>query len=853
MHNNSTNTEIGNRFSFISLFRDQNYRIEIPIIQRDYAQGRASAKNVRDIFLTALYNYLEEGKPNRDLDFVYGSIKMKGDLAYFIPLDGQQRLTTLFLLHWYLALTASEAKFKQFQIDAAIETGERWTSKFSYEVRTSSREFCNALMTHHVDLDNLLNVQKKNQISKTIQNKGWFFSSWDSDPTVKSMLNMLDSIHQLFKGKKDFYDRLVDQENPVITFLFLNLKEFKLTDDLYIKMNARGKPLTIFENFKAKFEQYAQQLPWEENDKRELQFDEIVKRVSPKEYFSFQIDTEWANFFWGYRELKGDSETYDEELMNFIRVIITANYCEESTIDKDPNLEYLLGTQVAQQRKDYSDNLTFQHYLNFDAIGQDSILKLIEAFDVLTNDYQETDEDTTLNFYFNKNTVLTDVFSLTLTQVDRVRFYAYMGFLKLKIENNIGIAEWMRVVYNLTENSIIDSGSDVCKAILSIKKLLPRAASILSFLREEELVIDFFAPRQVHEEKIKSSLLLREEWRNSLLEIEKHNYFKGQVGFLLDFTGIVQYYESHQDCNWSDEKNDHFLTSFKLYMEKASVVFDFVGKEGGSSSLKYAWERAVLCQGDYLIKGTQERKNFLSTRRNMRDYSWKRLLRLPLQNSAIEELVAPKSGSDFVKGVFDHPLFDPNDISLSLERICQNTILNDWRQYFVEEPLLIEYCEQGFIRMKDGLIILYKQSQQNHTQRELRTYNFFLKELQGNSIISPFTKTWYHEVKNGDDEPRAVLAGLKMDEKRFKMHIYFGEFQGGEPKYKVRFIQETEVGSEDSFPTILSSELIKLDFSLEENSNQYRKMVSDDTDLINLIIEMNKKLLEFIDIDVPAE
>ena len=70
------------------------------------------------------------------------------------------------------------------------------------------------------------------------------------------MLTMLDAIHKKFSNKKEFFERLLNNENPIITFLFLNLKDFKLTDDLYIKMNSRGKPLTPFENFKAKFEQF---------------------------------------------------------------------------------------------------------------------------------------------------------------------------------------------------------------------------------------------------------------------------------------------------------------------------------------------------------------------------------------------------------------------------------------------------------------------------------------------------------------------------------------------------------------------------------------------------------------------
>lgn len=75
-------------------------KIIIPIIQRDYAQGRKKPEvaRVRERFLEALYRAITE-KPIT-LDFVYGDIDNEGNMT---PLDGQQRLTTLFLLHWYAA------------------------------------------------------------------------------------------------------------------------------------------------------------------------------------------------------------------------------------------------------------------------------------------------------------------------------------------------------------------------------------------------------------------------------------------------------------------------------------------------------------------------------------------------------------------------------------------------------------------------------------------------------------------------------------------------------------------------------------------------------------------------------
>lgn len=77
--------------------------IEIPIIQRDYAQGRLGKENLRKNFLMDLRNALDN-KGTLKLDFVYGSME-KGNLN---PLDGQQRLTTLWLLHWYIALRAGK-------------------------------------------------------------------------------------------------------------------------------------------------------------------------------------------------------------------------------------------------------------------------------------------------------------------------------------------------------------------------------------------------------------------------------------------------------------------------------------------------------------------------------------------------------------------------------------------------------------------------------------------------------------------------------------------------------------------------------------------------------------------------
>ena len=154
----------------------KNNHIEIPIIQRDYAQGRLGRENLRKNFLGDLKKALDNEPPYKDsemkLDFVYGSTENDK----LNPLDGQQRLTTLWLLHWYIALRAGVLNEENCAI----------LRKFTYETRISSREFCRSLCIPQ-------NFERFNGINIVgfITKQTWFYSAWKQDPTIQSMLRML--------------------------------------------------------------------------------------------------------------------------------------------------------------------------------------------------------------------------------------------------------------------------------------------------------------------------------------------------------------------------------------------------------------------------------------------------------------------------------------------------------------------------------------------------------------------------------------------------------------------------------------------------------------------------------------
>lgn len=232
-------------------------KIEIPKYQREYAQGRnnRSAEGIRTGLVNALYDALDKNTP-LELDFIFGGNEDDNDKENnnndkFHPVDGQQRLTILYLLHWYIFQRAGD--------ESALSTLH---NKFSYATRTTSRTFCENICGK-LDLKFDSNEE---DISAQLRNMSWFTGAMGHDPTVKSMLVVIDCIHNKFKDAdfNEFAGKL--QGDCPITFYYYDLSEYDPNKpdtpfnvrDLYIKMNARGLALTDFEIFKAELQKTVQ-------------------------------------------------------------------------------------------------------------------------------------------------------------------------------------------------------------------------------------------------------------------------------------------------------------------------------------------------------------------------------------------------------------------------------------------------------------------------------------------------------------------------------------------------------------------------------------------------------------------
>lgn len=263
--------------------------IEIPAIQRDYALGRSAEhpSSVRAQMLSEFYNTAckETSAKGHCLDFILGTHVKRGDENVFMPIDGQQRLTTLWLFHVYHCdtLISQPADFSKEETYCGVA---KLLGKFSYVVRDSACSFCKSLVTSK----HLKSLYEKKTSSNplNIREEGWFLPSWDYDPTIDGMCTMLEAIHDYYHSwKKDNGDLYREWFNR-ITFHRYILTTQKEDDEenekYYRRLNARGKPLSEFENFKAILEGVFKSC--------------FKEHSSAIQEFEHRVDTEWQATFW---------------------------------------------------------------------------------------------------------------------------------------------------------------------------------------------------------------------------------------------------------------------------------------------------------------------------------------------------------------------------------------------------------------------------------------------------------------------------------------------------------------------------------------------------------------------------
>lgn len=579
--------------------------ITIPIVQRDYAQGRKTpdVNRIRSRFLQVLYDALVEGK-NTTLDFIYGNVDAKGQL---IPLDGQQRLTTLFLLHYYIARHEDIAE-EEFS----------FLLNFTYETRVSSREFCGRLVKYMPDFSLAT-------LSEQIQDEAWFLLEWESDPTVLSMLVMLDAIHSKFKETNGLWNKLM---GDAITFYFLPLDKMGITDELYIKMNSRGKPLTRFEHFKAELELQIKAVN-----------EDLAKQIVSK------IDKEWSDLLWPYRNSDTDDEqadmVTDDEFLRYIHFV--------SDLISYRNDELEIKDEFEIIEKQFSKG---------NPKAEENILLLENLFDIWT-------KISDINSFFNDYFTLTD-YAPGKTKIDKqanlfqdccahygiiigkrpqfplgrfILLYCFILKLQHQEIEDADFRRRLRIVNNLVNNSVNTLRSDFMKELLlQVDKII-----ISGIVEQVEEGKARFQSRQMEEEKKKLQWISEHPGMSeTLFRLEDHPYLNGYIKAVgLNNLAV------HND--WCDRFYSLFSCNLHLVNKALLSVGDYFEKD--------AW-RYHIGIGDF------------ETNKNVRNRMWQELFSpITLEDSlcnVLQQLLSEREtfDDDYLKERIDKYMQDAQEFPL---------------------------------------------------------------------------------------------------------------------------------------------------------------------------------------------
>jgi hypothetical protein len=636
----------GQIYSFYELIT--KYSIEVPIIQRDYAQGRKEKKDIRILFLKALHNSIIYNKELM-LDFIYGSIVEKT----FQPLDGQQRLTTLFLLHWYAALKES-----------TLDNQKGKLIKFTYETRISSRRFCHSLVSHTIDL--------KPEIppSSQIVDSTWFYLSWKKDPTIDAMLRTIDDIHLLFYHVDDLWQKLTDGTLSFIKFYFVSLENIGLSDDLYIKMNARGKLLTSFENFKATFEKIIIDNKWEE----ELDY---------TEKFEHKIDTVWTDFFW--KNFK-QNNSVDASLLNLFSTLLMIR----QSVFREKGTEERI--KIISELQLDSNNISSSWYI------KDDFEYLVEILSLLT-DKLETINSFEISFPYFRHSVeegfikkiIRDNKGSSYTQ--KVILFAQLEYFKRTSNyDHSSYLDWMRVVRNVVSRGDIEKSGkrpDIIRSpqtfdgiIFLINELSGGCSDIYQYLYKTDFVISStFAKEQIEEERVKALIFAEKPYlRPILFDLEDTDLLRGRISFVLHCI----------DYDGNPENIDE-----ELLNQVKEIVLKYFHSD---SVLNNDLRRALLATS---INGYYLFYNYWWSYWNVADCDKRRII----DNFREIEYIIHSEFKDYIKELI------LNLRENTLQEIAQNFIppsdFLNWKLRLIKEPNLLDENPSNYLAIPAGTNYCY--------------------------------------------------------------------------------------------------------------------------------------------------
>lgn len=520
------------------------YRVVIPGIQRHYVQGanNPKAESVRKQFIKEIFTAIEKKQNEFNLHFIYGPINTNGEDS-FVPVDGQQRLTTLWLIARYAVEKAESSDRKDLL---------RLLSRFTYEDRINAKRFCQALTCE----DSRWNITQ--DPNPNILCQDWFVDYWKEDETVASMIRMLSTIHEEWNKHQDSITA-EDILEAIASKIRFELKIDAFGDDIYMKMNARGLQLTQWENFKGKFSE----------DLRE----------DKKEWWVKEMEELSNRFF----TCSDEQHELPDNAFFALYARIMAYEARKPGVDCGNSIKQLAAythnhntwSQIELPFVPYSD---FSGITNNESIASTVAETCVKMIKTVLDRYQE------IVPYFGDRTLFETFFHPKNKNDLDFTLCCYEYFKKFDNIETKDFLKALRLMWNILEN-VQDNRVELVKKIIDLEdKTL--------YSRQIKKIIGSNAPEQAEEEAEKAIQMhyndksmpndWNEEklgswsnWNDAIEKAEEYAFFHGSIRFLY-------------------EKNSNGKTTWENFATKLSNCMDLFVSEGLSEDKKVKANQVLI-------------------------------------------------------------------------------------------------------------------------------------------------------------------------------------------------------------------------------------------------------------------
>lgn len=235
----------GNPYSLSEIFTGENDKIVIPDLQRDYCWGNPFTEGASESLVTSFMESLVhlDRKTDITMGLIYG---FYDELTpYHLQLcDGQQRLTTLFLIIGMMNRRLEDNRFRDILISNFELHEDDGEPHLLYGIRESSLYFLSDLTTRFFLVPSIA--------TEDIEDQHWFLNSYKQDSTILSILIAIRSIEKCL----DAY--LEPNELPVfgdfllnhLKFLFYDMNNRQNGEETFVVINTTGEPLSANQNLK---------------------------------------------------------------------------------------------------------------------------------------------------------------------------------------------------------------------------------------------------------------------------------------------------------------------------------------------------------------------------------------------------------------------------------------------------------------------------------------------------------------------------------------------------------------------------------------------------------------------------